>query len=213
MKYSNVQRASLSREQELSKQIDALTRQIMQTEVNLSAIKPYNESDEIPPKMYGASAEAGSSADRGYSYLTPDEYIKYRIGDQISYYKKRIVQLDCKLKIFQWLIYITGGIGTFLAAVGFKLWVALTIALASLFTTFLEYRQIQNTIIQYNQAVTNLVNLQDWWNALPIDDKKQQENIDKLVDSSETILSSELTGWVQQMQSAMAKIHEQKPKQ
>ena len=45
------------------------------------------------------------------------------------------------------------------------------------------------------------------------DDKKKQENIDKLVDTSETILNSELTGWVQQMQSAMAKIYEQKPKQ
>jgi SMODS and SLOG-associating 2TM effector domain 1/Protein of unknown function (DUF4231) len=208
--YSDKQRGPLSREQVLSKQTDALTRQLMQTEVNLFAIKPYNESTEhpIPPKMYGAAAD-----DDGYRDLTPDDYIKIRIGDQISYYKNRIVQLDLRLKIFQWLIYLTGGIGTFLAAVGFKLWVALTIALASLFTTVLEYRQIQNTVIQYNQAVTNLVTLQNWWIALPIDDKKKQENIDTLVDSAETILSSELTGWVQQMQSAMAKIYEQKPKQ
>ncbi len=94
--------------------------------------------------------------------------------------------------------------------VGFKLWVALAIAIVSLFTTFLEYRQIQNTIIQYNQAVTNLVSLQDWWISLSMDDKKNQENIDKLVDTAETVLNSELTGWVQQMQSPMAKIYEQK---
>ena len=90
---------------------------------------------------------------------------------------------------------------------------ALTVALVSLFTAFLEYRQVQSTLIQYNQAVTNLENLQNWWITLPLDDKKKQENIDKLVDTSETILNSELTGWVQQMQSAMAKIYEQKPKQ
>ena len=141
--------------------------------------------------------------DNGYSDITADDYNKIRIGDQINYYKKRIVQLDQRLRIFQWLIYITGGVGTFLAAVGFELWVALSIALVALFTTFLEYRQIQNTVMQYNQAVTNLVNLQNWWIALPVDEKKKQQNIDKLVDSSETILNSELTGWVQQMQSTM----------
>ena len=91
------------------------------------------------------------------------------------------------------MIYITGGVGTFLAAIGFELWVALTTALVALFTTFLEYRQIQNTLIQYNQGVTNLANLQNWWIALPIDDKNKSENIDKLVDSAETILNSELT--------------------
>ena len=98
-----------------------------------------------------------------------------------------------------------------MAAVGFELWVALTIALVSFFTTFLEYRQIQNALIQYNQAVTNLENVKNWWIALPQDDKNRQENIDRIVDSAETILNSELTGWVQQMQSAMAKIYEQKP--
>ncbi|HKI07633.1 MAG TPA: DUF4231 domain-containing protein [Nitrososphaeraceae archaeon] len=216
--YSNNQRGSLSREQVLANRTDAITRQLLQTEVNLSAIQPYNESAEkpIPPKMYGAAAD-----DNGYSDLTPDDYIKIRIGDQINYYKGyykgnnyykgKIAQLDLRLRIFQWLIYITGGVGTFLAAVGFELWVALTIALVALFTTFLEYRQIQNTLIQYNQALTNLINLQNWWTALPADSKNKPENIDKLVDSAETILSSELTGWVQQMQSAMAKIYEQKP--
>jgi hypothetical protein len=80
--------------------------------------------------------------DNGHSDLTPDDYLKARIGDQISYYKERTVRLDGRLKIFHWLIYIPGGIGTFLTAVGFELWVALTTALVALFTTFLEYRQI-----------------------------------------------------------------------
>ena len=208
LNYSNNQRGSLSRDQVLANRTDAITRQLVQTEVNLSAIQPYNESAEkpIPPKMYGAAA-----SDNGYSDLLPDDYIKIRIGDQINYFKKRIAQLDLRLRIFQWLTYIMGGLGTFLAAVGFELWVALTTTLVALFTTFLEYRQIQNTLIQYNQAVTNLVNLQNWWIALPVDDKKKQQNKDKLVDSTETILNSELTGWEQQMQSAMAKIYEQKP--
>lgn len=143
LNYNKNQRGSLSREQVLASRTDAITRQLMQTEVNLSAIQSHNESDKksIPPKMDGSTVE-----DR-YSDLTPDKYIELRICDQIKFYKKRIVQLDLRLKVFQWLIYITGGVGTFLAAIGFELWVALTIALVALFTTFLEYRQIQNTLI------------------------------------------------------------------
>ena len=190
LNYSDKPRGQLSRDQILSNRIDGITRQLLQTEVNVSAIQPYNESNEkpVPPKMYGAAAD-----DNGYSDLTPDDYLKIRMGDQVNYYKNRIVQLDFRLRIFQWLIYITGGVGTFLAAVHFELWVALTVALVSLFTAFLEYRQVQSTLIQYNQAVTNLENLQNWWITLPLDDKKKQENIDKLVDTSETILNSELT--------------------
>ena len=208
--YGEKQRGKLSRDQVLSTRIEAITRQLLQSEVNLSAIQPYIESDKktILPKM-----DATIAKDDGYSDLEPDDYIRVRIGDQINYYKKRIVELDLRLRIFQWLIYITGGIGTFLAAVGYELWVALTVSLVALFTTFLEYRQIQNTLVQYNQARTNLENLQNWWITLPSDDKEKQENLDKLVDTAETILSSELTGWVQQMQGAMTKIYEQQPKQ
>jgi SMODS and SLOG-associating 2TM effector domain 1 len=117
-------------------------RQPLQTEVNLSASRPYIESTEkpIPPKMYAANINHD-----GYSDLIPDDYVRIIIGDQINYYKK-IVQLDLRLKVFQWLIYITRGIGLLLAAIGFKLWVAPTIALVALFTTFLEHRQIQNTL-------------------------------------------------------------------
>jgi hypothetical protein len=43
------------------------------------------------------------------------------------------------------------------------------------------------------------------------DGKTRGEDIDRLVDSTETLLSTEHTGWVQMMQHAMAKIHEQKP--
>ena len=52
LNYSDPQRGQLSREQVLISRIDAITRQLLQTEVNLSATRPYIESTEkpIPPK-------------------------------------------------------------------------------------------------------------------------------------------------------------------
>ena len=54
--YSDMRRGSLSRDEVLSNRMDSITRQLLQTEVNLSAIHPYEESAEkpIPPKMYGS---------------------------------------------------------------------------------------------------------------------------------------------------------------
>ena len=178
---------------------------MMQTKVNVSALRPYTGS--IPPKY------AAAAMDDGYSVLTPERYIKMRLADQLSFYQGKTVKLETQLKRWQWTILIAGGVGTLLAAVGLELWVALTTALVAAFTTYLQYRQVEGTLIQYNQAATNLVNVQTWWLALSGEEQAKQENVELLVDHTEKILESELTGWVQQMQDALAALRDQQSKQ
>lgn len=199
--YSDQQTSELSREEKLVNEIDSISRQLMQTEVNLSALYPYKGS--IPPKMYGAAA-----SDDGFSVLSPDRYLAIRLGDQLNYYQLKMTKLDRQLKRLQVLIYILGGIGTLLAALKTELWIPLTIALVGAFATYLEFQQVENTIMKYNQAATDLANVQSWWIALPDDAKKDPKNVDKLVGSTEKILQSELSGWVQKMEDALAKLKE-----
>jgi hypothetical protein len=61
-----------------------------------------------------------------------------------------------------------------------RIWVALTITLIGVLTTFLEYRQIENTLMKYNQAPTNLDNIKAWWMALSPGEQKKPDNFDKL---------------------------------
>ena len=194
--------AEASRKTKLACNMEAISHQLMQTEVNLSALRPYG--GRIPPPMYGAAA-----ADDGYSVLTPDRYLTIRLGDQLNYYQLKTTKLERRLKRLQWSIYICGGAGTFLAAVGLQLWIALTVTLVGAFTTFLEYQQIENTLMKYNHAATDLSNIQAWWTALASSEKTDQENIDKLVGNTEKTLQSELTGWVQRMEDALAELHKQ----
>ena len=195
--------AESSRKAKLTCNMKAISRQLMQTEVNLSALRPYG--GRIPPQMYGAAA-----ADDGYSFLTPDRYITIRLGDQLNYYQLKTVKLERQLKRLQWSIYIFGGVGTFLAAVGLQLWIALTVTLVGAFTTFLEYQQIENTLMKYNPAATDLSNIQAWWTALSSSEKIDQKNIDKLIGNTEKTLQSELTGWVQRMEDALAELHKKR---
>jgi dipeptidase len=92
-----------------------------------------------------------------------------------------------------------------------ELWVALATGLVAAFTTFLGYQQVENTLMKYNQAATNLANVRAWWTALSTEEKADQKNIDSLVGHTEEILASELTGWVQQMQDALAKLRAPTP--
>lgn len=68
-------RPKLSSQDKFTEKIKDITRQLMLTDVNMSALRQYR--GRIPPKMDGAEAE-----DDGYSRLTPDQYITIRIGDQ-----------------------------------------------------------------------------------------------------------------------------------
>jgi hypothetical protein len=171
---------------------------LMETDVSKMALEEYKKS--LPPYM-DESPEADK--DDGFSPLTPDRYLEVRLIDQVAYYTKRTKKMERQLKLFQWLIVVFGGIGTLLAAVGLQLWVALTVTLVGIFTTFLEYRQVDNNLMIYNQAKYSLIHVKGWWSDLSDAQKKDPGNIRQLVDSTEKVLQSELSRWVQNMQTAL----------
>jgi hypothetical protein len=142
------------------------------------------------------------------TFLSPEDYLKDRIEDQISYFIAKTSILYKQLKTKQVWIYIAGGVGTAFAAFRADVWVALTTALAATLTTRLEMDQVENTLVQYNQALTGLRNIASWWKALSNWEKGRRRNVDLLVEQTEKTLEGELAGWVQQMQTALDKLTE-----
>jgi len=202
--YSERQTQEKTKEAKLAEKLQYLSRQLMQTEVNVSAQKPYQ--GKIPPPFSIAPQ------DDGMSHLSVEQYLYHRLEDQYNYYLKKTNQLEKKLQELQWLIYILGGVGTLLAALGLELWIALTGALVAAIATYLEYQQIENTLLKYNQAATDLGNVRNWWIALSNQDQEQQDNIDILVGHTERILQSEFSGWMQDMQDTLSMLKEHQEK-
>ncbi len=188
-------------EQVLAQRVEDVTRRVMQTEVNSSSLIPYDKRRGFPPDMYAADG-----GDDGFSVMTPDRYVQVRLGDQLRYYRRKAVKHERKLKVIQWSIFIIGGVGTLLAAINRQVWIALTTALAAALTTYLSYEQTESTLMKYNQAATDLDNVRSWWTALPSAEQTKQDNVDVLVDHTERVLQSEMDGWVQQMQNALAEL-------
>jgi hypothetical protein len=188
-------------EQVLAQRVEDITRRAMRTEVNVSALKPYDRDKGLPPYMGAVLA-----ADNGFSVLTPNRYVQVRLSDQLNYYRSRAIKHERKLKVIQWAIFLIGGLGTLLAAINQQVWIALTTAIATALATYLSYQQTESTLTKYNQAATDLANVKAWWTALPPEEQAKQTNIDALVDHTEQVLQSELDGWVQQMQNALAEL-------
>jgi hypothetical protein len=192
-------------EQVLAQRVEDITRRAMSTEVNSSSLRPYDKEKDFPPYVK-------YSGDDGYSILTPDRYVQVRLADQLGYYKRSALREERKLKLVQWTIYIIGGLGTLLAAINQQVWIAVTTALATAFTTYLSYQQTERTLTKYNQAFTDLDNVKSWWTALPAEEQAKQANVDTLVKHTEDVLQSELDGWVQQMQNALAELRKDQVK-
>ncbi len=187
---------SLPPDAQLAEKAKMITQRLMQTEVNIAA----PTSSHAP----GAPKARGAQADDGLSDLTPDLYIKFRLEDQLSYYRREITRLNRQLKLFQSGAIIFSGLGALLAAF-VTLWVPLATAIAAAITLYLQYMQVANTLTKYNQSVTDLENIKQWWTALPA--TGQEKNRSLLVDSTEGILGSEQDGWSQRMHDALEKLY------
>ncbi|HEY2466557.1 MAG TPA: DUF4231 domain-containing protein [Terracidiphilus sp.] len=189
--YSEEQCTQLSAPLRLADNIKDISTSLAQSEVNRSSLPHRNVVD---PKRLKT--------------LTPDAYLRDRVEDQIAYFVTKTGNLYRQLKQLQLWILIVGGLGTFLAAINFEVWVALMAALATAFTNKLEIDQVENSLVQYNVALTNLRNIQSWWKGLTPWEKTRRKNIDLLVDQTEMALERETAGWVQQMQSTLDKLTE-----
>ena len=198
-------RHEAAREKDLAKAIEDVTRRLARSEANTTALPIY--SGPIPPQY------ATGEGDDGMSPLLPDRYIEVRLDDQLKFFRKKAVALDTLLERLQWGILGVGGLGTLLAAIGLDLWVALTTAIATALATYLSYRGVDSTLTNYNQTAIDLENIKGWWTALRPDEQGDPSNVDALVQHTEQVLATELGGWTQRMQDALANLRKDQEKE
>jgi hypothetical protein len=184
-------RAAAIRQQELASQLEVIERRLMRTEASSGPLTPYQ--GPLPPRMYGASRY-----DDGLSPLGADRYLQIRVGDQLSYFHQRIRTLNRRRNLLQLLAIASGAAGAILAAAKLEAWIGLTAGASAAALAYLGYLQVDNTIVTYNQTASRITGLERGWRAL----SPAQQNdaaFKRLVADCESALSTELSGWVQQM--------------
>jgi len=186
----------------LAKRLDEIESRLMQSEASGGPLTPY--SGALPPVMYGAEAE-----DDGLSQLDGDQYLQIRVADQLRYYHGKVKELDRLRNRLQVVGVAAGGAGAILAAAGAEIWIGLTTAVSGAALSYLGYLQVDNAIVTYNQSAAQLEALQRGWDALKqqgwdaLTPEQRAERFEQCVTMTEGVLTAELGGWVQQMNSAM----------
>ncbi|HEY9646405.1 MAG TPA: DUF4231 domain-containing protein, partial [Chroococcidiopsis sp.] len=188
-----------TRDVQLAIVMKTISKRLMETNVNQAGMEPYE--GPLPPK-YGAT-----QGDDGFSDLNAEQYLTFRVEDQINYYQKKALRLSRELRRFQWIILIMGGVSTLLAALGFNVWVAVSSALATAFANFLEFKRVETNLTSCNTAANDLYDIRTWWHALSSTSSILQSNVETLVSSTEAVIQSENAGWVQEMREALSKIY------
>ncbi|MGB3199259.1 MAG: DUF4231 domain-containing protein [Nodosilinea sp.] len=146
------------------------------------------------------------------SDLDAESYIKHRLEEQFDWYRRKARSYDRQHQLLQTSVYIFGGFGALLAAIGFQSWVAVTAALAAAFVNYLEYRRVEVTLMGYNQSADALYDIRTWWYSLSAAEQASFSNFEKLVVNTEETIRSEHNSWLQDMQDRLADLYEAKQK-
>lgn len=137
---------------------------------------------------------AVSDVDNGVSTLSPEDYIELRLGPIVADFERKAKQITFYLALFNVLNYVLGGMGTVLAVFRqTRLYVAVSVAVASSLVTVAEESRFGEKLLVYNRSLTKIRNLLGWWLSLTDIEKSNPQKFAKLVDEVETACMEELS--------------------
>lgn len=189
-----------SRDIRLARTLKLVSKRLMQTPVNKTDLLAYDK-EILPPK------DGTPEGDDGFSDLTAEQYLAWRVEDQFHYYQKKAARLGRGLRRFQVLIIFLSAVGTLLAGLHFDVWIAVSSALAAAVTAYLEFRRVETNVVSCNTSAADLYDIRVWWRALSPEARIQRVNVETLVASTEAVLQTENAGWLQEMREALSEIY------
>ncbi len=156
---------------------------------------------DVPPYYYPED----ETSDPGFTDLEGDEYLVYRLEDQLLWHTKKNLELQRDRKLIQWAILAFGGVGAFLAAWGGNLavWVAITASIASALIGWEELRSLDMRVGNYSQVILELSIIRDWWLTLR-DAGPTEDDTVQLAIKTEKALYDQNLEWVSAMRKALA---------
>ncbi len=198
--YRTVNKHSAARDRKLSDRLAAIQRDLFRGAGGELVLTEFR--GDVPPYYYSDDP----NSDSGFADLTGEQYLKFRLEDQLNWHKKKNLELQRTRKIIQWAILAFGGIGAFLAAWpsgSFAAWVALTSAIATALVGWEELRGLDMRVGNYSQVILELDIIRDWWLALDQGMRTEKENAE-LAKQTEKILFDKNLEWASAMRKALA---------
>ena len=124
-----------------------------------------------------------SSIDKD-DFISPmniETYVEYRAKPITLAYEKQTPLISDKLSFLEILVFVLTSAGAVLAVPGINMgsWVAITVALSTAVTSYIEYFQLRIERDTRNNSLSEFQNLMTWWESLSIIDKRTKQSKEK----------------------------------
>ena len=133
------------------------------------------------------SAQSAIEKDDYVSPLTIETYVQYRATPIALAYEKQTPEISDKLTRLEVAVFVLTSMGAVLAVpeIGLASWVAITVAIATGITSYIEYFQLRIERDTRNNSLAEFQNLMTWWESLSIIDKRTKQSKEKAVSTIE----------------------------
>lgn len=150
-------------------------------------------------------ARTDTPNDDGFSQLTADEYIQFRLIPQRDWYINRMHEDYRRLRIWRAIVLIAAGSSSLLVVIGQAPLVAVATALGLSIGMYIDLKMYGRTYALYHLAAEKLENEINRWSILPAEQKKLAARTAEFVTRVEEIFNEERYRWMQQaIQAQMA---------
>ena len=141
-----------------------------------------------------------SREDNHHSPSTPHEYIRYRVMPAKHFYETRIPIYACRRRFFQVIALLTSLAAAFLAAMAWQQWTTIVATVGGSCAAWQEFTGLAKKLERYSTVVSSLDSILMWWQALPSVDQSIVQNVEALVERTESLLGSEHAAWLSDAQ-------------
>jgi acyl carrier protein phosphodiesterase len=199
--YRTILRNNSNRRDWLEKRLERIQRSVFRG-MNGELVMETFKSTVPPGPRFNPSVP---NNDNGFTDLSGDEYFKYRLENELKWHEKKVVVKQKERVQLQWLIYISAGVGSSLAAFGdaqLAIWVALTASFTSAFLGWQQLKNLELVVRNYSKVIMELGIISDHWRNLEAEERTQTE-VNKMVRATEDVLWSRNVEYIKAMQEAL----------
>ena len=156
-----------------------------------------DEDDDGPGGSGGAGGGGGGGDDEGLGGLMPrdnlmnsvtiDDYMQYRCKPFCTHVERLAPWFALRLQVIEIFIFSINSSGAVLVGVGeeYVPYVALTVAVAAVLNSYLEFSRLAKKVEAYNSAQRDLHNLMNVWDGMTRTERRTRATIQMVVGTVE----------------------------
>jgi hypothetical protein len=125
------------------------------------------------------------SFDDGHEPITGDQYLTFRLDQEIKAYRKLAIQCERWAYCLQIIILLATAFNAILAFAEQTIWMPVIVAVTSSAQAYTDFERFGPQLTVANNALTKLENLRVWWESLSLKERRNIVNREYLVEVTE----------------------------